>query len=199
MDNGQMTGVVFLDLKKAFDTVNHNILLNKLNTFNLADQSISWFKNYLQDRFQSVKHQGETSSKLPLTCGVPQGSILGPLLFILYINDLSNYLIDSSISLYADDTALYATATTQVELMLNFRVELTIVTEWLKANRLTLNAKKTKYVIFGTKQQLKDKPDLHLTVGNEPIEWVTSTKYLGMILDDHLTFEEHINYVHSKA
>ncbi len=151
MDSGHLTGVVFLDLKKAFDTVNHNILLNKLQSFNIAPIAINWFKNYLEGRVQSVKYQGVKSDREYITCGVPQGSILGPLLFILYINDLGDYLLDSSISLYADDTALYTTASTQVELMLNFRVEVSIVNEWLKANHLTLNASKTKYVIFGTK------------------------------------------------
>ena len=183
MDGGKMTGVVFLDLKKAFDTVNHNILLNKLNTFNIAPETINWFQNYLTGRMQSVKCLGKQSDKLNITCGVPQGSILGPLLFILYINDLGDYLIDSSISLYADDTALYTSGNSQIELMLNFRVELTVVNEWLKANCLTLNADKTKYIIFGTRTQLKDKPDLRLTVGNKPIEWVATTKYLGMLLD----------------
>ena len=83
--------------------------------------------------------------------------------------------------------------------MLNFRVELSIVNEWLKANRLTLNAAKTKYVIFGFKTQIKDKPELHLTVGNEPIERVSCTKYLGVYLDEHLTFDEHVNYIHKKV
>ncbi len=83
--------------------------------------------------------------------------------------------------------------------MLNFRVELSIVNEWLKANRLTLNATKTKYVIFGSKLQLKGKPDLHLMVGNAPIERVSCTKYLGVLLDEHLTFDDHVNYIHKKA
>ena len=148
MDKGMLTGVVFLDLKKAFDTVNHTILLRKLNSFNLSPRTIDWFTNYLGNRYQSVKCLGTKSEEKPLLCGVPQGSILGPLIFILYINNLGDYLLDSSVSLYADDTALYTSADSQVEIMLNFRVELSIVSKWLKANRLTLNAGKTKFIIF---------------------------------------------------
>ena len=139
------------------------------------------------------------SEENPLSCGVPQGSILSPLLFILYINDLSDYLLDSSVSLYADDTALYTTAESQVEIMLNFRVELSIVSEWLKANRLSLNADKTKYMVFGSKNLLTTKPDLNLTVGDKSIERVSSTKYLGVILAEHLSFDEHVSFVHKKA
>ena len=97
--------MVFLDLKKAFNTVNHNIQLQKLNSFNISPIAIRWFEDYLSGRMQSVKYMGVKSTKLEITCGVPQGSILGPLLFILYINDLGDYLIDNSINLYADDTA----------------------------------------------------------------------------------------------
>ncbi len=100
-------GVVFLDLKKAFDTIDHGILLSKLNTFNLTQKSIDRFGNYLSDRFQAVHTLGVTSTFEPLICGVPQGSILGPMLFILYINDLEKCLDSARFSLYADDTAMY--------------------------------------------------------------------------------------------
>ncbi len=122
------------------------------------------------------------------------------MMFIMYINDLGSYLSDSRVSLYADDTALYTSAQTQIELVLNLRVELSTVDEWLKANRLTLNVKKTKYVIFGTRNKLEHVTrDLNLEIGSEQIERVSHMKYLGVILDDKLTFDEHINYTHSKA
>ena len=191
--------MVFLDLKKAFDTVDHTILLNKLRTFNLSQESIDWFKSYLSGRLQSVKHQGVKSAYLPVTCGIPQGSILGPLLFILYINDLNTFLTDCQASLYADDTALYTTAKTQIEIKLNLQIELTVVCEWLKANKLTLNSNKTKYIIFGTKNSLTTKPDLNIHVGTAKIERVSSMKYLGVILDEHLTIDEHITYIITKV
>ena len=198
MDKGMMTGVVFLDLKKAFDTVDHEILLHKLISFNLSVESVLWFKSYLSGRRQSVKSKGIKSDYLPIKCGVPQGSILGPLLFIIYINDLYKYLTECSISLYADDTALYTSAKTQIEIMLNFQLELSLVQEWLNANKLTLNASKTKYVIFGSRHLLTTKPDLNLVGGNK-IERVSSMKYLGVILDEFLTFDEHINYILTKS
>ncbi len=117
----------------------------------------------------------------------------------MYINDITKYLTDSKASLYADDTALYCNADTQVELMLTLRVELDMVCEWLKANKLTLNAAKTKYVVFGTKRKLQTKPDLKLKMGDCSIERVTTMKYLGVMLDDHLTFNDHIDYAHNKA
>ena len=104
---------------------------------------------------------------------------MGPMMFIMYINDLGTYLVDSKVSLYADDTALYSSAGTQIELVLNLRVELSIVGEWLKANWLTLNTKKNKYVVFGTKHKLEHfTQDLNITIGNDKIERVKHMKYL---------------------
>ena len=101
--------------------------------------------------------------------------------------------------MYADDTALYTTAKTQIQIKLNLQIELTIVCEWLKANKLTLNSNKTKYVIFGSKSNLTTKPDLNIYVGAAKIERVSAMKYLGVILDEHLTFDEHITYIITNA
>ena len=127
MDAGKYTGVVFLDLKKAFDTVDHSILLNKLISMNVHQDSLPWFRNYLSDRKQKVKVNGKKSDNRMVKCGVPQGSILGPLLFIIYINDLGQYLSECKINLYADDTALYTEANSHIELLLNLRLVLSIV------------------------------------------------------------------------
>ena len=129
MDSGLLTGVAFLILKKAFDTVNHTILLNKLPHFNLTDRAIGWFSNYSTGRVQAVKSNGAVSPFLNITCGVLQGSILGPLLFTLYINDFANYLDEGEVSVYADDTALYVQAKSQIEIMLDLRIELSLVYE----------------------------------------------------------------------
>ena len=118
MDTGHLTGVVFPDVKKAFDTVDHDIMIQKLNKFNLSPEAIDWFIEYLTDRKQAVKYKNTTSSYLPITCGVPQDSILGPMMFIMYINDLTDYLTYCKASLYADDTALFTLAETQVDIML---------------------------------------------------------------------------------
>ena len=199
MENGMMTGVIFLDLKKAFDTVNHCILLNKLRTFGISQKTIDWFRSYLTGRFQAVKHRGVTSEYLEITCGVPQGSILGPLLFIMYINDMVEYVQDCKLSLYADDTAMYTCCKSNIELMMTLNIELGLINEWLKANKLTINVTKTKYVVFGTRHMLQTKPDLNLKIGGKPIERVSTMKYLGVLLDDLLTFEEHITHVVTKS
>ncbi len=199
IEQGKLTGVVFLDLKKAFDTVNHSILINKLRSFNVHQNSILWFDNYLKDRKQQVRIKDCRSDSHVVKCGVPQGSILGPLLFIIYINDLEQYLTDCNVNLYADDTALYTSANSHIELLLNLRLELTVVSEWLKANRLTLNIKKTKLVVFGSRQKLSQTPQLKLAINGEQLEQVSQMKYLGVILDHTLTFDAHIDYVFSKS
>ena len=120
-------------------------------------------------------------------------------MFIIYINDLEELLDDSLLSLYADDTALYASSSSHIDLMLKLRVEVESVSEWLKANRLTANVAKTKYVIYGSHHNLRDSYDYNLDINGEKIERVHSMEYLGVTLDDKLSFDEHITTVHSKA
>ena len=199
MDNGKMVGVVFLDLKKAFDTVNHDIMLLKLSKYGLSINAVEWFSSYLKGRVQTVKINGKISRELPTKCGVPQGSVLGPLLFILYINDLEEYLVDSRIGLYADDTALYCTGDSIEDIMLTLQDEIGIVGHWLRANRLSLNVKKTKFVIFGTPYRTSRLPNLKLTIFGEEIEQVEVMKYLGVMLDNNLNFSAHIEHLGKKA
>ncbi len=106
MDNGCISGVLFLDLCKAFDTVDHKIAISRLSKFNLHKSALHWFENYLDNRYQTSKINGVESSKLRVECGVPQGSILGPLIFIMYINSLPDYIQGTHTYLYADDTAI---------------------------------------------------------------------------------------------
>ncbi len=142
MENGMMTGVLFLDLKKAFHTVNHNIMLQKLSMYGLGPMCVSWFKNSLSNRTHIV------------TCGVPQGCILGPWMFIVCINDMDKEITDCSISLYADDTALYYAHQSYVDLMLALWNDIDSVTQWLNLNKLNVNTKKNQqiYVIWHQKQ-----------------------------------------------
>ena len=120
-----LTGVLFLDLKKAFDTVNHNIMLQKLAMYGMGPVCVSWFENYLAGRTQMTKVNDVLSDTRIVSCGVPQGSILGPLMFIIYINDMDKVISDCSVSLYADDTALYYAHQSYVELMLALQMILT--------------------------------------------------------------------------
>ena len=139
---------IFIDLSKAFDTVNHQILLKKLNHYGIRGTSLLWFKSYLCNRKQYVYLNGESSSLKSLTCGVPQGSVLGPLLFLLYINDLPNISNQLNFYLFADDTNLYFENTSLKTLEKIVNRELKKLYNWLSINRLSLNVSKTNYVIF---------------------------------------------------
>ena len=122
LDEGCLGGVVFLDLKKAFDTVNHSVLLRKLSSIGVSDDSLKWFESYLMDRKQSTKVEGKCSSVREIRHGVPQGSILGPLLFLLFINDLCDSVELCGTSMYADDTAIFYMSTSMEELQLSHPV-----------------------------------------------------------------------------
>ena len=144
MDKGLLTGVVFIDLKKAFDTVPHDGLLNKLFRYGIQDQPLSWFESYLTNRTQSVSIENHLSSAANISSGVPQGSVLRPLLFIIYINDLPLAVGLSSVMLYADDTVIFSAASSIDQLQLNLSLDLNVVSNWLTANGLFLNLKKTE-------------------------------------------------------
>ena len=144
MEKGLLREAVFIDLKKAFDTVPHDGLLNKLFRYGIQDQPLSWFESYLTNRTQSVSIENHLSSAANISSGVPQGSVLGPLLFILYINDLPLAVGLSSVMLYADDTVIFSAASSIDQLQLNLSLDLNVVSNWLTANGLFLNLKKTE-------------------------------------------------------
>ena len=143
-DKGLLTVAVFHDLKKAFDTVPHDGLLNKLFRYGIQDQPLSWFESYLTNRTQSVSIENHLSSAANISSGVPQGSVLGPLLFIIYINDLPLAVGLSSVMLYADDTVIFSAASSIDQLQLNLSLDLNVVSNWLTANGLFLKLKKTE-------------------------------------------------------
>ena len=141
IDDGLINSVLFLDLKKAFDTVDHSILLRKLQLYDLGPHAVQWFKSYLSNPFQSTYVNGTLSDYLPVSCGVPQGSILGPLLFFMYINGLQECELSSSALMYADDTSLTLFAYDPATLEEKLNKGLDEVQKWLKSNKLTLMSK----------------------------------------------------------
>lgn len=152
MDKQMMTGSIFLDLKKAFDLVDHQCLLHKLEHYGIREKSLKWFENYLTSQFQWVKHNRDISSNLAIGHGVPQGSILGPILFVVYVNDLPRCVMKSSIGMYANDTVIYFSDTSPCLIKQVLQNDLNYIEQWLQETKLVLNQSKTKWMLFATRQ-----------------------------------------------
>ena len=148
IDNRKYGCGLFIDLRKAFDIVNHAILLTKMEHYGIRGTALEWFKSYLNNRKQYVYINGETSQLKDITCGVPQGSVLGPLLFLIYINDLPNISEVLQLFLFADDTNIYYEAELPEKLELVINKELKKLQTWLVVNRLSLNIDKTNFIVF---------------------------------------------------
>ena len=201
IDKGLINGVIFIDLKKAFDTIDHEILLSKLSYYGVTNYSQKWFKSYLSNRKQKCYVNGHLSSDSTLTCGVPQGSIIGPLLFLLYINDLSSCLSTSCPRMYADDTNISTSAYDIEALEGQLNLELSKLNQWLKANKLNLNVAKTEFMIMGSRQRLNARADgrpINLNIEGKNIKRVDTSKSLGVFIDKNLSWEKHINEISKK-
>ena len=197
LDNKSFACGVFIDLEKAFDTVNHNILLGKLEHYGIRGIANDWFRSYLTARKQRVKLDGEKSNYLDITCGVPQGSILGPLLFLLYINDMNKAVKNSIIHHFADDTNLLCKEKDLKILRMKMNEDLKLIFEWLCANRLSLNVAKTEFIIFKP-PRMKFEERFTLKLNGVTLLESTKIKYLGIILDDRLTWKHHIYELRKK-
>ena len=204
VDKGKLVGAIYVDLSKAFDTLSHSRLLSKLTTYGIMDSSLTWFTNYLFERQQFVNYDGVISEKQFQTVGVPQGTILGPLLFLMYYNDLTDCLLHSHVVKYADDTCiiLYVAASDASEIEKKLNEDMEEVFKWCTDNELILNMKKgkTEFMLFGTKQKInRMKKDITIEYGNEPINKVNQYKYLGTYLDTALSLNENFTKSYKKA
>lgn len=197
IDQKQIALGIFIDLKKAFDTVSHQILIKKLQLIGIEGKALEIFDSYLQNRKQVVK-MGETqSSSMPITYGVPQGSILGPLLFLIYVNDIHNINLKGDITLYADDTSVFYFGPNINEIMTHAQTDLNMLNCWFQSNLLTINSSKTKYVVFSAKNKNVD-TNLQLDINGQTLSKTSKEKYLGLTLDSHLTWRPHIENISSK-
>lgn len=188
---------VFLDFQRAFETIDTGILIQKLKKYGITGTTLNWFDNYLKNRKQVVKLGETISDIITNNLGVPQGSILGPLLFILYINDLSNCLINSTMKMFADDTLVYVTANNIEEAILNINQDLSILFDKICQNKLKLNVKKTKVIIISNKSYNTD--NVNIYIDGKKLEIVEEIKYLGIIVDKNLKFDKNIDYICKKV
>lgn len=187
---------VFLDLKRAFETIDRNHLLQKLKSFGLRNKSFKWFESYLTGRTQRTKVNGIFSEAIPNDLGVPQGSILGALAFILFINEMPRVVKSSFINLFADDTLLYVYGNNTNNMVTKLNEDLSRVYDWLSANKLKLNVDKTKFMhISKTCSEALSE----VVINGEKIGMVRSIKYLGVIIDDQLKFDENAKHVSKKV
>ena len=184
IDRHATTAGVFLDLSKAFDTLDHEILFAKLEHYGIRDVARRWIKSYFSCRQQFVQFNVACSTKQTIKCGVPQGSILGPLFFILYINDLPNASKLTQPLLFVDDTSIFYSHSDPNRLQSVLNEELSNFDVWLKCNKLSVNLKKN-YIFFKSRQK---KLNYHFTLffGNQPLIQANMTKFLGVYVDDQV-------------
>lgn len=194
MDEGNFCTGVFFDLQKAFDTVDHSILLFKMYNYGVRGVVYDWFKSYLSNRVQYTCIGSNKSDVVGITCGVPQGSVLGPLLFLIYMNDIGNAVPNDDVKLFADDTNLFVFGKSASETIVRAASCIDLLSNWFLSNKLSINLSKTCYMTFPSNLHCEN----GLSVNGVSIEKVATFKYLGVLLDDELNWCPHIDQIYYK-
>jgi hypothetical protein len=189
---------IFFDLQKAFDTVDHSILQSKLYYYGIRGLLFNWLKNYLSDRQQYTVVNNVSSNMGEIKCGVPQGSVLGPLLFLIYINDINKAVPKNELNIFADDTNLFISGPTISLVEKTANDCLKCLDYWFCANKLSLNTDKTFYMLFGHSNKSQPNLTIKLTIDGVLLNKVPHCKYLGVILDDELKWDKHVDFIYNK-
>ena len=187
-NNNELVAACFLDISKCFDSIDIDILLIKLTCYGVKGKEHEWFSSYLHDRSQAVFCHGTLSSFRDVTVGVPQGSILAPILFVLFMNDISQHLKNSCCNVYADDVVIYTSSPNINEASLNLQSDLNTLCMWYNRNKLKINADKTKVMVLSPSKHY----DLEIYIDQIRIEQVHTMRYLGVLIDEKLNWNHHI-------
>ncbi|MCU7801469.1 MAG: hypothetical protein KZQ70_15395, partial [gamma proteobacterium symbiont of Lucinoma myriamae] len=195
INNGSLIGVVMVDFKKAFDLVDHALLLKKMKLYKLSNDAMLWFSSYLSNRKQKVSVNNVISEDDFIIDGVPQGSILGPLLFLMFINDLPLYTDSVNTDLYADDTTLYISGETLATVERKLQKALDSLANWCKCNGMLINTTKTKVMLITTHQKRASltRELLSLNLNDDKLNTIANDKILGVVVDNNLTWSIHID------
>jgi hypothetical protein len=202
--NPEFTLAIFCDLSKAFDVISHDILLSKLHCYGIRGIANNWFKNYLTDRVQYVEIDGFKSSYSQIECGVPQGSILGPLLYLIYVNDIC-FSCNGSILSFADDTTIYVSDSNIDSLYNNANILVNSLFKWFCSNRLSLNPTKTKYIVIRPPSLKGDLSQKQIMIENTLLYRIgkncdeKAAKFLGILIDENLTWKYHLSHINKKV
>lgn len=200
LDNKRLVGVVLLDFRRAFETINRKLLIRKLHKYGFEGNVLKWFSQYLETRTQKTKYKEHFSSVKVNDHGVPQGTVLGPELFVLYINDIVKVVKKCGIQLFADDTLLFAEGDTVQDIVNLLNEDLENIYRWLWSNSLRVNIDKTKCMVLKSRYNVIDTYNHNgIVINGNRIEQVNECKYLGVIIDERLTFSSHANYISKKV
>lgn len=195
IDKGDMVGALFIDFRKAFDLVDHTILLNKLSLYKFNQSAIQWFKSYLNFRQQAIQSVNGLTNFATVQSGVPQGSILGPTLFLIFINDLPLCFKKCSSDLYADDTTIHTHSRNIDVIEDTLQSEFGNTQTWGKKNKMNIHMKKTTCMLVGSRKRVNDSRPLNIHTNDTTIQSVTKQKLLGIYIDEHLSWSAHLDHL----